>query len=203
MQASRPTRRKQRENLKSETARAGPKKKPGARSSVHRARESYAMADIIEIDSHDNSENVDRATEIERLAALDAIDYEAVRTTAASRLGFRSSVLDSEVKKKRRELGLERAEDDGQGRAVKIEDILPWPDAIEGDHVATALAASLKRYVVLSDAAADAIALWILHTWLVDKFTITPRLAITSPTKGCGKTTVLRFLNQVAGSCRT
>jgi putative DNA primase/helicase len=197
MQASRPTRRKQRENLKSETARAGPKKKPGARSSVHRARESYAMADIIEIDSHDNSENVDRATEIERLAALDAIDYEAVRTTAASRLGFRSSVLDSEVKKKRRELGLERAEDDGQGRAVKIEDILPWPDAIEGDHVATALAASLKRYVVLSDAAADAIALWILHTWLVDKFTITPRLAITSPTKGCGKTTVLRFLNQV------
>jgi putative DNA primase/helicase len=50
---------------------------------------------------------------------------------------------------------------------------------------------------VLSDAAADAIALWILHTWLVDKFTVTPRLAITSPTKGCGKTTVLRFLNQV------
>ena len=37
----------------------------------------------------------------------------------------------------------------------------------------------------------------ILHTWLVDKFTITPRLAITSPTKGCGKTTILRFLDQV------
>jgi len=36
-----------------------------------------------------------------------------------------------------------------------------------------------------------------LHTWLVDKFIITPRLAVTSPTKGCGKTTVLRFLNQV------
>src|SRR5262249_10080782 len=71
------------------------------------------------------------------------------------------------------------------------------PDAIEGDHAATALAASLKRYVVLSDAAADAIALWILHTWLVDKFNVTPRLAITSPTKGCGKTTVLRFLNRV------
>jgi hypothetical protein len=36
-----------------------------------------------------------------------------------------------------------------------------------------------------------------LHTWLVDKFIITPRLAVTSPTKGCGKTTVLRFLNQI------
>ena len=127
----------------------------------------------MEINSDGNSDQLDKATEIERLAALNAIDYEAVRVTAASRLGFRSLVLDSEVKKKRRELGLERAEDDGQGRAVKIEDVLPWPNAIEGDHVATALGASLKRYVVLSDAAADAIALWILHTWLVDKFTIT------------------------------
>ena len=39
--------------------------------------------------------------------------------------------------------------------------------------------------------------LWILHTWLVNEFSISPRLAITSPTKGCGKTTVLRFLNKV------
>ncbi len=45
--------------------------------------------------------------------------------------------------------------------------------------------------------AADTIALWVLHTWMVNKFTISPRLAITSPTKVCGKTTVLRFLNQV------
>jgi hypothetical protein len=70
------------------------------------------MTNIIEINSH--SDLLDRVTEIERLATLDAIDYEAARAAAASRLGFRSSVLDSEVKKKRRELDLERAEDDGQ-----------------------------------------------------------------------------------------
>src|SRR4029077_11655139 len=103
-----------------------------------------------------------------------------------------------EVARKRRELGLENNESDaGQGRAVKIDDVLPWADAIEGDRVATGLAVALKRYVVLPDSAADAVALWIFHTWLVDKFTISPRLAVTSPTKGCGKTTVLRFLNQV------
>ena len=141
---------------------------------------------------------MDRTTEIERLAVLDSINYEVVRRAEAKRLGIRSEILDQEVAKARRALGLERNEDDlGQGRAVKIPDILPWADAIEGDRVATGLASALKRYVVLSDAAADAVALWILHTWLVDKFTITPRLAITSPTKGCGKTTVLRFLNQV------
>jgi putative DNA primase/helicase len=120
------------------------------------------------------------------------------RSATAGRIGIRTQVLDGLVKKKRRELGLETAGDDvGQGRAVKIEDILPWPDDIEGDHVASALAASLKRYVVLPDAAAAALALWVLHTWLVDRFTISPRLAVTSPTKGCGKTTALRFLNQV------
>jgi hypothetical protein len=141
---------------------------------------------------------VDRVTEIERLAALDSINYEVVRRDEAKRLGMRPGVLDQEVAKTRRALGLESNGDDpGQGRAVKIPEILPWVDAIEGDRVATGLASALKRYVVLSDAAADAIALWILHTWLVDKFTITPRLAITSPTKGCGKTTILRFLNQV------
>jgi hypothetical protein len=56
----------------------------------------------------------------------------------------------------------------------------------------------VKVYVVLSDAAVDTIALWILHSWLVNEFTISPRLAITSPTKGCGKTTVLRLLGKLA-----
>jgi putative DNA primase/helicase len=114
---------------------------------------------------------------------------------------MRPRILDQEVAKRRRALGLESDNDDpGQGRAVKILDVLPWPEPVNGDHVASALTAALKRYVVLSDTAADAIALWVLHTWMVDKFNISPRLAITSPTKGCGKTTVLRFLNLVV--CR-
>ena len=141
---------------------------------------------------------LDRAVEIERLAALDTVDYEIARKQAADQLGIRASVLDDLRAQKRRELKLDTDKtDDGQGRAVSIQDVLPWADAIEGDRIATGLAAALKRYVVLSDTAADAVVLWVLHTWLFDKFTTTPRLAITSPTKGCGKTTVLRFLNQV------
>jgi hypothetical protein len=147
----------------------------------------------------DRDHDVDRVVEIERLAALDMIDYDVARVEAAKRLGVRASVLDRAVAKKRRELGLDTAEDDsGQGRAVKITDILSWHEPVGGDQIATTLAAAVKTYAVLPDAAADAIALWILHTWLVNEFTISPRLAITSPTKGCGKTTVLRLLNQLA-----
>ena len=71
---------------------------------------------------------VDRATEIERLAALESIDYEVVRIAEAKRLGVRPRILDQEVAKKRRALGLESNDSGpGQGRAVKILDILPWP----------------------------------------------------------------------------
>jgi hypothetical protein len=142
--------------------------------------------------------DVDRVVEIERLAALDPINYEVTRAEAAKRLGMRSHVLDGAVAKKRRELGLETDEDDGgQGRAVKIVDVLPWPDPVAGDQIAETLAAAVKHYAVLSGTAADAIALWVLHTWLVNEFAISPRLALTSPTKGCGKTTVLRVLSKV------
>jgi hypothetical protein len=39
-----------------------------------------------------------------------------------------------------------------------------------------------------------AIALWVLHTWVFDRFTITPRLALISPVRGCGKTVALSLI---------
>jgi hypothetical protein len=39
-----------------------------------------------------------------------------------------------------------------------------------------------------------AIALWILHCWVFDQFVITPRLALLSPVRGCGKTTLLALI---------
>jgi hypothetical protein len=145
-----------------------------------------------------NDDEVDRVVEIERLAALERISYELARVEAAKRLGLRTSFLDIVVAKKRRELGLDTSDNnDGQGRAVKIVDVLPWPAYVSGDMVATALVAAAKNFVVMPDAVADALALWVLHTWVVREFNISPRLAITSPTKGCGKTTVLRLLDKV------
>ena len=54
---------------------------------------------------------------------------------------------------------------------MKIVDLLAWPDPVGGDQIATTLATAVKTYAVLPDAAADAIALWVLHTWLVKEFT--------------------------------
>ena len=88
--------------------------------------------------------------------------------------------------------------DDGKGRPLELPEILPWPDEIEGDRVASALSATFKRYIRMSDAQADLCALWVLLTWTLDKFSIAPRLCATSPTKGCGKTTLLSLIGRLS-----
>jgi putative DNA primase/helicase len=133
---------------------------------------------------------------ITELARLDALAYARRQKDAAKALGITIAELRKIVDKKRR--AIKPDADNGQGRTVKIVDPLPWHEPVSGDRIATTLAAAIKTYVVLSDEAADAIAMWTLHSWAVNAFVMSPRLAIVSPTKGCGKTTVLRVLNYIA-----
>lgn len=52
----------------------------------------------------------------------------------------------------------------------------------------------LQRYVVLSEAQASVIALWIIHTHLINAFEVTPYLNINSAEKQSGKTRLLEVL---------
>jgi len=52
-----------------------------------------------------------------------------------------------------------------------------------------------ERHAVLPEGAALAIGLWVMHTWTLDAARFTPRLALTSPAKRCGKSTVLELLD--------
>lgn len=53
----------------------------------------------------------------------------------------------------------------------------------------------LGRYVAFpSDNHRHAVAAWTIHTWVVDAFDSTPRLAVLSPEKGSGKTRLLEVL---------
>jgi putative DNA primase/helicase len=53
-----------------------------------------------------------------------------------------------------------------------------------------AVAAIVKKYVVLTDAEAHAVALWCVATHSFDSFFIFPRLTLRSATPRCGKTTL-------------
>ena len=73
----------------------------------------------------------------------------------------------------------------------------PWPDPVDGAALLDALAAAIRRHVVLGEAEADAVALWALPTHAFDAFSIFPRLFVTAPEKGCGKSTLLEVLSHL------
>jgi hypothetical protein len=49
----------------------------------------------------------------------------------------------------------------------------------------------LWRYLEMTPHQFVAVSLWIAHTFVYQRFTVTPRLMVTSPVRGCGKTTLL------------
>jgi hypothetical protein len=55
----------------------------------------------------------------------------------------------------------------------------------------------LEKYVDIKPHERIAATLWVLHTHIFERFMISPRLAFTSPVRGCGKTTALAVLEQL------
>jgi hypothetical protein len=56
----------------------------------------------------------------------------------------------------------------------------------------------IETYVSVAAEERITIALWILHTHVFHQFHFTPRLLVISPIENCGKTTVLRLIEQLA-----
>jgi putative DNA primase/helicase len=125
---------------------------------------------------------------IARLAKLSPIDYDRVREEEARALGCRVTTLDEEVDKARSKPAATH------GRCVALADIEPWPHPVAGAELLDNLASAVRRHVAMSDAESVAVAGWIAHTYVFERFPHTPRLAITSPTKRCGKSTLLEVL---------
>ncbi|RMH15043.1 MAG: DUF3631 domain-containing protein [Gemmatimonadetes bacterium] len=94
-------------------------------------------------------------------------------------------------------IGGGEATESAQGQALAFKDPEPWPQPVDGAALLEDLRAALADYLVLSDQALDAAVLWVVHTHLYDAFYVTPRLAITSPEKRCGKTQLLTLLERL------
>jgi hypothetical protein len=52
----------------------------------------------------------------------------------------------------------------------------------------------LRKHISMQDHEILAVALWVLHTHVFERFMVSPRLALISPVRGCGKTTLLSML---------
>jgi hypothetical protein len=154
-----------------------PKPEAYARRQVEKAKERQGGA-------------ADVDAEINRLAALSPVQYEHERKTAAERLNIRAAILDKLV-------AAERPDDDvRQGHAISFPEPESWPERVDGAALLNSIADAIRSYVVLADFVRDT-ALWALHTYLLDCFSVSPRLAVCSPDKQCGKTTLLDVLGGI------
>ena len=130
-------------------------------------------------------------TEVNRLAKLSVIEYDREREAAAEKLGVRVSAIDAAVK-------AHRNETTEQANTLPHWNIEPVSEAVSGAELLDAIKAEFERYVVLPPHTAVAIALWVMHTWAIAIADISPILALISPEKRCGKTTLLKLLNRLA-----
>jgi hypothetical protein len=139
------------------------------------------------------ADDVELEEEIKRLAGLPLVQYERQRKEVADKLGMRVLILDKLVKAER---GYLEDDDDRQGHALRLPEPEPWDEEVDGFKLVRSLAEAVLRYVVTRDVEdAVTVSLWIVHTYVFDLFTCTPRLCISSPEKGCGKTTLLDVIS--------
>jgi uncharacterized protein DUF3631/uncharacterized protein DUF3854 len=89
-------------------------------------------------------------------------------------------------------------ETDGLDRKFDLKDPEPWPEEVNGTHLLSDIIKLLRRHVVITEHQAAVCALWLLMTYVEAWVDILPILAITSPEKRCGKTTLMSIVKRLA-----
>ena len=121
------------------------------------------------------------SSRLEREVALDALSTRVKGT-------YPKVALAKEVREQR---SAEARSDEGRVEPTLVESIEPWPDPVDGAEIADEIVATMTRFAILPEHAADAIALWVFHAWALEAFQLSPILAFTAPVKASGKSSAL------------
>jgi putative DNA primase/helicase len=126
---------------------------------------------------------------IAAMARLEPAHYDQIRKVVADSAGMRVKTLDEEVAKRRKPT---------TSPGLSFIDVEPWVEPVDGAELLDSIVAELRRFLVLTQESTDAVALWLVMTWAVEGTFILPMLAISSPQKRCGKSTLLILLRKIA-----
>jgi putative DNA primase/helicase len=83
------------------------------------------------------------------------------------------------------------------GIVLGLKLVEPWPEPVDGRILLNELRDYLKRFIVLPQWAAETLALWILHTFMFHLRDVSTYIGIESPTRRCGKSTLVRLLSKL------
>jgi hypothetical protein len=146
---------------------------------------AYGPGRILELIENAEKWELSSDGEIQNLSKLSTLDYEQCRKEKARNLGIRVNALDELVQNLRQE------EQPAANTHIMAKDVDPWPENVNLAEVLDEGVASLQKYVHLNEAAACTVLLWAAHTFVHGMVSVSPRLGIQSPEKGCGKTTLM------------
>jgi hypothetical protein len=124
---------------------------------------------------------------ISELATLSPLQYAKRRKDGAVTLGISVTALDKAVTDQRKQ----SRDDDA---VLPHWNVDPWSDEVPASDLLDDIKAQFETYIVLPPGAGDALSLWTLHAWTMDAGDTSPFLVLVSPTKRCGKTSVLIVL---------
>ncbi|NCB38816.1 MAG: DUF3631 domain-containing protein [Erysipelotrichia bacterium] len=135
------------------------------------------------------------ADELRKLESMTDSEYELHRNELSKKLGIRRSHLDNI-----------RAHFKKKNSIIKEPELLlsdwevnPWPEKVNLDVLLNQIFAILCKFVIADVSLLHVASVWAVLTWFVEDASVLPRLIITAPEKGCGKTI---FLSTVGKICR-
>lgn len=122
---------------------------------------------------------------LERLSKLSPLDYDRCREDEAENLGVRVSILDKMVKSQQLQ----------GGDSSIVEKLEPHSEQVNLEKLLDHIEITIKDYAILPSGASTALSLWVVASYAINEFRIFPKLAIHSPEKRCGKSTVLDLVD--------
>ena len=131
---------------------------------------------------------------IARLSELPAADWHRWRARLKeANTGIPLAELDAAIRAHTRD----HQERQLQGRPIEWPESEPWPEPVDGARLLTSLAELITSYVYIPGELADALSLWIVHSYLHDRLEVSTFLNLTSATKRCGKSLLLEVLSEL------
>lgn len=128
----------------------------------------------------------------EVLALLKKIVDEGERFAAADDAAKALSLKASDLRKALKPEA--EPEEEADKSELVLHDPEPWPQSVDGALLLDEISSVVGRFLSASDTVFKAVALWVVYTFAYDLFDTSPLLAIVSPEKRCGKTTLLTLL---------
>ncbi len=131
---------------------------------------------------------------VELVDGADLLDRETTGLAAIQLLREKGQTAEAAKKLLAAGFKTRRKEEGRPASADLLVDPAPWPDAVDGVALLNDLAEILSTYVLLPQCCDTIVALWIVMAHAHDAFSISPLLTLTSPTKRCGKSTLIELL---------